>query len=371
MNPLRNIFGKKKPKVLTWFVISLFLLGACTNAEDVNQKENLSSVQEITGETQGTTYGIKIVDSPVEISKEEIDSILHDFDLSLSGYISESTVSRFNAEKSSLAIAETDKYFISCFQLSRKVFNQTTGAFDPSVLPLMKIWGFLKDQENIPSQSEIDSVLHIIGFSHEQVSLLDERQVEFKAGYQWLVKKKDERINLDFNGIAQGYAVDVLADYIRKKGCKNFYVEIGGEIYVEGKNPEGKEWRLGVDKPEASNDGKNQRVISAVISVTNKGIATSGNYRKFYEKGGKIYAHTLDPHTGRPAENELLSVTVVAKSAAIADAFATAFMVMGLEKSKEYLKSKDVDKLEVLFIYAGEGNALKSHTTDGMEQMLK
>ncbi len=285
--------------------------------------------------------------------------------MSLSGYIPESSLSIFNCEDGYYTLSVKDHYFLTCLELSEKVFKQTDGAFDPTVLPLMKIWGFLKESDNIPSQTEIDSTLDFVGF--EKGRLWNQENAENKNE----LVKYDPRLSFDFNAIAQGYSVDVLADFLRKKGCKNFYVEIGGEIYVEGKNQEGKDWKLGVDKPVSTNDGKKQRVISAVISISNKGIATSGNYRKFYEKEGKIYAHTLNPKTGRPAENELLSVTVVAKNTAIADGMATAFMVMGLEKSKEYLKSKDKDGLEVLFIYTGEGNALKSFASIGMQEMMR
>lgn len=343
-------------------------MAACTSS---NQQETASShtkLQEIVGETQGTTYGIKIVDGPTTVTKKEIDSILHDFDLSLSGYIPESTVSQLNNAVKTFAVSKRDPYFTKVFYLSERLKIDTEGAFDPTVYPLMELWGFLKNRENIPTDQEIDSVMQFVGWNEPENFSYYVGCGESKAN---VFVKKDPRVKLDFNAIAQGYSVDVLADFLRKKGCKNFYVEIGGEIYVEGKNPDGKAWRLGVDKPVATNDGKKQRVISAVISVSNKGIATSGNYRKFYKKGGKIFAHTLDPKSGRPAENELLSATVVAKSAAIADGMATAFMVMGLQKSKEYLKSKDKDGLEVLFIYTDEEKNLKSYVSEGMKEIIE
>lgn len=250
---------------------------------------------------------------------------------------------------------------MGCFELSEKIGYKTDGIFDPTVLPLMELWGFLKDGNKLPSQHEIDSVKEFVGFNNPSLHSIGGK------GKNISIVKNDPRLRYDFNAIAQGYSVDVLADYLKLKGHKNFYVEIGGEIYVSGHNPEGLPWRLGVDKPVASNDGKTKRVISAVINIENSGIATSGNYRKFYKKDGKIYAHTLNPKTGYPAENELLSVTVIAKSAAIADGMATAFMAMGLSGSKEYLKNNDDDNLEVLFIYRGEGNTIESYATKGMK----
>lgn len=359
------MLGRKKLKTLTWCVTSLFVFQSCTESP-TNTSKQVDNIQRFQGETQGTTYGIQIVKGP-EIFKKDIDSILHDFDMSLSGYVSESVVSKFNSSpKGIYPIPENDAYFINCFYLAEGIFNRTDGAFDPTVLPLMKLWGFLKTTEYIPTQSQIDSTLSFVGFESKK-HYLDLAGCDDLA---FRIKKNDSRFQLDFNAIAQGYSVDVVADYLKSKGCENLYVEIGGEIYVEGKNPEGNSWRLGVDKPVAGNEGTKQRVVSAVIGLEKGGIATSGNYRKFYEKDGKIYAHTINPKTGHPAENEILSATVIAKSTAIADGMATAFMVMGLEKTKEFLKTKNTDSLEVLIIYSGQKNELKSWTTEEMEKRL-
>jgi thiamine biosynthesis lipoprotein len=349
------MFGKEKLKIVLWFVTSSTLILSCKEKQ---------IVQQIQGETQGTTYSITLLENKQEIKKESIDSLLHAFDLSLSGYIPNSSVTAFNSATNEYVVPATDFYFLPCYELSKKVCERTNGAFDPTVLPLMKIWGFLKDDTKLPTQTQIDSIKNFIGFQNPSLYHVT------KKGTNVVFVKNDPRLQFDFNAIAQGYSVDVVADYLKLKGYKNFYVEIGGEIYVSGHNSEGNPWRLGVDKPVPSNDGKNKRIISAVINLSEGGIATSGNYRKFYKKDGKIYAHTLDPISGYPAENELLSATVVAKSAAIADGMATAFMAMGLEKAKEYLKTKDKDQLEALFIYRGEGNTIDSYATRGMEEMM-
>lgn len=305
------------------------------------------------------------MNDPISIVKQEIDSILHNFDLSLSGYIPNSVVSQWNQATTVFNIPNDDVYFLPCLKVSQQIYRQTQGAFDPTVLPLMELWGFLKDTKTIPGSREVDSVLQFIGFEEGELYTTD-----FDQGKRQL-HKKDARLKFDFNAIAQGYSVDVIADYLQKKGAKNFYVEIGGEIYVKGRNKEGVPWRLGVDKPVATNDGDKQRVISAVIQVSDAGIATSGNYRKFYEKDGRIFAHTLNPLTGSPAENELLSATVKAETAAIADGLATAFMVMGVEKAKAFLSKNPALDVEVLFIYTGENKALKSYASPGMYKMLK
>jgi len=355
MNLFLNTLGKKKLKTVLWCVTSCILLFSCKEEQ---------TFQQISGETQGTTYLITLLDDKQEVKKSSIDSLLHAFDLSLSGYIPNSTVIAFNNAKAEFAVPQTDDYFLPCFELSRKVSEKTDGAFDPTVLPLMNIWGFLKDVSKLPTTEQIDSVKEFIGFENPDLFSLEKKN----NGLVFI--KNDPRLQFDFNAIAQGYSVDIIADYLKLKGHKNFYVEIGGEIYVSGHNAEGKPWRLGVDKPVSTNDGKSKRIISAVINLSEGGIATSGNYRKYYEKNGKIYAHTLDPKTGHPAENELLSATVIAESAAIADGMATAFMVMGLEKAKEYLKIKDEDRLDVLFIYRGEGNTIESYATKGMEEKM-
>ncbi len=298
------------------------------------------------------------------VTKAEIDSVLHDFDMSLSGYIPKSTVSILNYEDGFYTVPKKDKYFISCMNIAMDIYKKTDGAFDPTVLPLLRIWGFLQDQDQLPTNVEIDSTLKIIGF--EQKHLWD-----WEAdGNSKRIEKYDPRLEFDFNAIAQGYSVDVIAEYLKEKGCKNIYVEIGGEIYVQGSNPEGGTWRLGVDKPIESNDGIGKRVISAVIGLPEGGIATSGNYRKFYEKDGKKYAHTINPKTGRPAENEILSATVIAKNAAIADGMATAFMVMGLEETKEFIRLKNTDHLDVLIIYTNDQNELETWTTSGMNKFM-
>jgi thiamine biosynthesis lipoprotein len=362
INRLQSTHGKKKRKVLTWCVTSLWILGACTSGPN-NSAEHAAQLQEIKGETQGTTYTIKVVNGSVEIEKQAIDSILHAFDLSLSGYHTESIISQLNASESTFEIPRSDLFFIHCLAVSEKIAKQTNGSFDPTVLPLIALWGFLKNTEKIPSQLQIDSTLAFIGFNNTKLWRLEEN----KQGHAFI--KKDARLKLDFNAIAQGYSVDVIADYLRKKGCEDFYVEIGGELVVSGSNSEGTAWRIGIDKPVSSNDGKGSRVISAVLSVQNKGIATSGNYRKFYKKGGKIYAHTLHPKTGRPAENELLSATVVAENAAEADGMATAFMVMGLKESKQFLASHQ--EYEAFFIFTEKENEISSFATKGMNKMLE
>ncbi|MFT7343602.1 MAG: thiamine biosynthesis lipoprotein [Lentimonas sp.] len=348
----QNTIGKKKHKMVNWFAIisSLIFLSSCQN------NSNLIHLQ---GETQGTTYSIKIVDPLIKVNKQEIDSILHDFDLSLSGYIPNSVLSRLNSGQID-QIPNSDLYFIPCYRISQIVFKRTNGSFDPSVWPLVKLWGFLKDVENIPSESNVDSVMNFVGFETGEHHTLNYAQRNFI--------KANPSFELDFNAVAQGYSVDVISEYLIGKGIQNFFVEIGGELRVKGVNQEGNLWRVGIDLP--LEELKNKHSIGQIVELKNQSIATSGNYRKFYVKNGVKYAHTLNPLTGYPAENNLLSVTVVNERCAISDAYATAFMAMGLEKSKTFVTDNPDLHLQVLLIYTDSNGNNAIYTSSGFEKLL-
>lgn len=322
------MFGKKKRKTVSSFVISAIFLAACSTAPETKI---------IRGEAQGTTYSITLPDGET-ISKEQIDSLLARFDQSLSTYDSNSVLSKLNEGGERFNVPESDVYLIPCLKLSQQIYNLTSGAFDPTVFPLIKAWGFFKEMDNIPSTAEIESLLNFVGF--DKIELQNR-----------VITKKDGRIALDFNAIAQGYSVDVVSAFLEEKGVLNYFVEIGGEIRVKGFNPEGNKWRVGVDVP-TENPKEDVRELQDVLEISDCGIATSGNYRKFYIKDGKKYAHTLNPKTGMPAETDLLSATVIAKTAGEADGLATAFMVMGTSKTKKWLASHP--EIKVYLISRGE-----------------
>jgi len=352
VNQLPNMFGNAKRKAASLSVISLvFLITSCS-----------TKVQKIEGETQGTTYHITIVGGEQTIHKTSIDSIFKTFDTSLSTYQSNSVISDFNTSENGIWIPKEDQYFFKCLELSKSVHSLTNGAFDPSVFPLVEAWGFMKKMDQPPSKEQVDSILQFVNFTAGDIWHQDKKTT--------FLGKKDPRFKLDFNAIAQGYSVDVIADYLVSNGIENYFIEIGGELRVAGKNAEGKKWRIGVDLPVESNEGKGAREIGQVLELGKGGLATSGNYRKFYEKEGKKYAHTLNPKTGFPAENELLSATVLAPNAGLADGYATAFMVMGLSGTKEWLKLHPSEKLEVLLIYTDANGEMKIFTSNKMKKML-
>lgn len=303
------------------------------------------------GLTQGTTYQVTYYDSLGRDVHNEIDSILQDIDMSMSVYNPNSTISKVNRDE--LSVVE-DVHFKAVFRQSIEISRQTGGAFDVTVGPLVKAWGFgLKHRDKV-GQRMIDSLNTFIGYGKIR---LDQNRV----------MKEDTRIQLDFNAIAQGYTVDVIAGFLESRHIHRFLVEIGGEVIGKGTKPEGGLWSVGIEKPQWGSI--DQRPIQAILSLKNRAIATSGNYRKFFEENGVKYSHTIDPKTGYPARNRLLSVSVLADECSTADAYATGFMVMGLENAKIFLSEHP--ELDAYFIYSDSVDVYKVDMTEGFRQSLQ
>lgn len=313
-------------------------------------------IQSILGEAQGTTYQILFGEPQNKVSKNDVDSILILFDNVLSTYQEKSVISQLNNGGGS--VKDSTGFFKKCYLDAKSVYEKTNGLFDPTVFPLVEGWGFMKDMKSPLSHAEVDSILQFVGMDKQKV---------FFSGETIRQEKTDIRIKLDFNSIAQGYAVDVLANFLKKKRIDDFYVEIGGEIYVKGKNREDKKWSIGIDAPK---ENLEQREIENIVYLTDKAIATSGNYRKFYEVEGKKYAHSLNPKSGFPVEHNLLSATVVAPSVSLADAYATAFMVMGAEESLNFVETHPNLQLEVYLLSDGE-NGIERKMSKGFYQFLE
>lgn len=291
----------------------------------------------------GTTYNITYqCDSNLH---SEIKKELHKVDCSLSMFNKESTISAINSNRG----FKTDSMFAYVFDLAQNISEETDGAFDITVAPLVNAWGFGFDMSHSPTPAVIDSLKEIVGY--KKVTITDGTLI-----------KDDPRTMLDCSAIAKGYGSDVAANLLRAKGVKNFMVEIGGEIVTSGNSDKRKPWKIGVTKPtdDSLSTGKE---LQTVLNITDKAMATSGNYRNFYYKDGKKYAHTIDPATGHPVQHSLLSATVIADNCATADAYATAFMVMGMEKAKAVLARHP--ELQVYFIYSDDKGAL--HTYSNME----
>lgn len=305
----------------------------------------------IEGEAQGTTYHITYFDTKNRDFNPEIVQILKDFDMSVSTYIPNSIISRINSNQKKV---EVDKYFIACFKKAKEVWKNTNGAFDPTVYPLVNAWGFGPGKKQKIELQQIDSILKFVGFD----------LIKLKGKH---IVKKDSRVQLDFNAFAQGYSVDVVSEFLNSEGISSYIVEIGGEVYAKGKKLDGSNWTVGIEKPidnkETSND------LKALVSLENLAIATSGNYRKFIIEEGVKYAHHIDPKTGYPTKNNLLSASVFAKECISSDANATGILVMGLEKAKLFLASHP--ELQAYLIYSDEKGNYQEYVTSGLKSILK
>ena len=329
-------------------IFSFLVLLSCGENSEKSKKFEV-----IQGNAQGTTYTIQLVGEGAKITKKEIDQLLYAFDASLSTYKSKSEITKFNNAGFYHAFPDNKNYFKSCLEKSQLVYDLSNGAFDPTVFPLIDAWGFYREVKTpILKKEQADSILKFVSFEKNKL-LVYKFQKDSVILY-----KRDNRVKLDFNAIAQGLAVDFMAKLISDKGYKNFYIELGGEIRVAGTNKEGNKWRIGIDTPKT----EGERSIQEVIQVSNKSVATSGNYRKFYEVNGVKYGHTINPKTGMQAQQTLLSATVVMDECAFADGFATAFMVLGIEKTKEFLKKNKRLGIDVLLIYNEKGK-FKTYST--------
>ncbi len=350
--------GIKKRKVLIWSVIfNLFLLTSCGDHSPQDNK----TFYDVHGETQGTTYTVIIDDESKSITKNSLDSLFHVFDFSLSTYVQESVITQMNNSTHGVRLIDKTGFFKRCYLESQRVYSLTEGDFDPAVFPLVKGWGFMTKVDSPLTQSEVDSILSFVSFKEDEL-----HSIQF-VGDSILFQKKYAEFKIDFNAIAQGLSVDVVDEFLAQKGLENYYIEIGGELLVRGKNKDGVDWRIGVDSPK---ENLKTREIENVLSVSNLAIATSGNYRKFYVKDGIKYAHTLNPKTGFPVQHSLLSATVVSGDCQSADAFATAFMVMGKEKTLTFVKTHPELNVEVYLLYADDKGEIQREMSDGFSNYI-
>ena len=248
---------------------------------------------------------------------------------------------------------QTDSLFMRVFETAMMIAGETDGAFDPTIAPVVNFWGF--GFEEIPEKDEnkLVSLMKTVGY--EKLTIQDS-----------LIVKSNPNMQIDFNAIAQGFTVDLIGEHLQKLGVTNYMIEIGGELKCNGLNADGKLWRIGIDKPTETIE---QDRYQAIIEVSNKAVASSGNYRKFKvdDETGMKYAHTINPKTGIPVQTDLLGVTIVTESCMEADALATAFMVMGFENSKQYLNSHP--EIDALFIYSEPKGESLQYQTQGFEKM--
>ena len=316
----------------------------------------------------GTTYHISYKDSLSRDFQNEIDQLLQAVNLDVSTYIDSSFISRFNnsiKEIKYLNLLDKDasskhRHFRLNFEKAQEIYKNSDGYFDPTVMPLVNYWGFgyteKKPVEKVDSVI-VDSLMQFVGFDK-----ITQRSV--KDGSIFLVKLV-EGIQLDFSALAKGYGVDAIGELLESKGIENYMVEIGGEVRVRGKNPQDKWWTIGINTPDEKAAATD---FQSKVLLKNRALATSGNYRNYYEVNGEKYAHTINSKTGFPEKNRLLSVSIFADDCMTADAYATACMTMGLEKSFDMVSN--IDGVDGYFIYSEEGGAMMYMHSKGMETLF-
>lgn len=325
-------------------IIFEFLFLSCNFQKQVYSNFN--------GFAQGSTYSI-VYDNRKNIDpaglKQKVENILNRFDRSLSIYNDSSILTRVNRNEN----ISLDTFFTEAFRKSQVISEMTDGAFDITVGPLVKAWGFGPDARKSFTEAKRDSLLKLVGM--DKVSILNGKLV-----------KSNPHIILDFNAIAQGYSVDIICRFFDSLDIKNYLVEIGGEVRSKGRKS-GELWRIGIDRPTDNNLSPGQD-IEAVIKISNKALATSGNYRKFYIEDGIKYSHEINPKTGYPAKNTLLSISIIADDCATADGIATACMVKGKDKTIEFLDNHP--EFEAYMIYSDEAGNFKTWTSEKLKEYL-
>ena len=332
------------------FIFLLFTIGC-----QQTTTSTVKTFQRISGQTMGTTYAITYQSN--QDIKATIERILKEVNLGVNHYDPNSVISKFNQATNTWQVQADalHQHFYTNLVAAKEIHEATKGVFDPTLMPLVNYWGFgytAKRPVTKVDAVKVDSLLRLVGFDN---ILIQESSI----------RKSHPAMQLDFSALAKGYGVDQIGEALEAKGIDNYLVDIGGEVRAKGINKKGSPWRLGINTPNS------EAAISeylAVIELDNRSMATSGNYRNFYEVNGSKYAHTLNPTTGYPELNNLLSATVIAKDCMIADGYATAFMAMGLDSAYE-IASNDYN-LQAYFLYSKEDGTIGVSATEGMKEFI-
>ncbi len=320
--------------------LCILLLAACTGKKQYYEES---------GTVFHTIYHIKYEAS--QPLTDKIDAELQAFNLSLNPFNPNSIIAKVNRGED----VEVDDWFAEVFDKAQEVSERSEGMFDITCAPLINLWGFGFSKTDSVTPAAVDSILRFVGY--KKVRLEGRRVV-----------KDDPRVMLNCSAIAKGYASDVIARLLEREGVENYMVEIGGEVAMRGINQNGRCWRIGINKPEDDTTGMANDIGEVVELCRKGGIATSGNYRNYYIKDGKKYAHTIDPRTGYPSEQSILSATIVADDCITADAYATAFMAMGLERVHRLASS--IPGIEYYIIYSDAEGCHHVEYSEGMREFL-
>lgn len=317
-------------KKIIYIIVLCCLLTNCNTVEK----------QQFFGMTQGSYYSITYYDEQNRDFHAEFDSIFEEIESTLSLWDENSVIRRVNRNDTSVVL---NKIFIDNFDYAMKAAELSDGLFDPTIGPLVQAWGFHFKEGMEMTPEIVDSLKQLV----------DYRKIKIENGK---VVKENPNMTLDFNAVAQGYTTDVIGDFLLSKNVNDFLVDVGGEILARGRKPNGDLWKVGIEKP--ADNKESERIVQEIVELENRSIVTSGNYRKYVERGGKRYSHSLNPKTGYPSENSLLSATVICDNTAWADCLASICMVVGLEKAIEIIESSDYS-VDAYFIYLDDNGEVK------------
>ncbi|MBQ3710209.1 MAG: FAD:protein FMN transferase [Bacteroidales bacterium] len=320
-------------------LVVLSLLASCANQTPKTVLQGLA---------QGSSYAITYFDEQDRDFQHEVDSIFHAVDLSVNLWVDSSIICKVNRNEDVVL----DNIFIDNFNIAQEAAQMSDGCFDPTISPLVSAWGFSAKSGDSITPQLVDSLRQLV----------DYHKVHIENG---TLIKDNPAMKLDFNAIAQGYTADLIGSFLESKGINNYLVEVGGEIMARGGKPDGSSWVVGIEKPAANWDS--DRVVQQRVEIRDKGIVTSGSYRKYVERDGKRYSHCIDPMTGYPVEHNLLSATVIADNSVWADALASICMVMGMERSLEIIKR--LDGVEAYYIFVNDKGELETLATEGFKVM--
>lgn len=324
----------------------LLLISLLTSACQSQTKNQYS----LNGQAQGTTWHLTYYAADSLIAKESIDSLFRQVDSSLSLYLPNSLINRLNRSDAGIIM---DQHLAVVVERAIEVWKDTEGIFDMTILPLVNLWGFgVAGKKSVPDSAAVSHALRCVGT--EKVSITKN-----------ILSKQSACVQLDLNGIAQGYTVDLLAAFLESAGINNYIIELGGEIRVKGRKPEGALMRIGIETPGSED---HPGVFQHIVSMESGAITSSGNYRRFYETGGTRISHIIDPRSGYPARNELISVTIIAEDAITADAYDNMLMVLGLKAALRFVNSRPW--LAAHFIYRDEAGNVRDTVTAGFAKFL-
>lgn len=342
--------NNKTPIFLSLYFLLAMLLSACKPQVQYHK---------IVGETMGTYYAITFSGTAPEHKKQAIEQLLDEFNNSVSTYVKESTISNLNRSGEGILLPKKDPYFVPVFERSKTLSKLTDGALNTSVAPLVNYWGFGykgKDQITMVDSLAVDSLLHIVHNSSFEIER--EKNMTF-------LRKSMAAAELDFSSLAKGYGIDVIAQFLDDQNIENYLIDIGGEARAKGVNNQGLHWSLAINKPK---DDAPVDDLEIILQLKNKSIATSGNYRIYYESEGRKFAHILDPKTGYSALSNLLSASIIADDCMTADGLATAMMVKGLEGAKTFLSE---NKYPACLIYDADGDDdLEKYYANGFKDIV-